>query len=259
MLYSPMGLNHWDLYHCKPLELTRGRHVCNLVMAIGQYQVCTEWLLTPLPWVGGASCYPISSPPAISTIWWGTHLWGVWQRVIQSSPPSLHCGEGSSFPGLVQFGDMGEWICGGHWTLVILVWWLGIRLMSLLTPGLQSSLLFIPHIHPVFTGKVSSLTHFPLEPGCEDYSFLDQAVAYFDQGLGSILTDSIKTPELDTSLVEPDAITSSASSGFLFLVSTISDTSKLQLVPSIRSHKLWCQDRVLLAPVPLAIKMSASK
>ena len=29
------------------------------------------------------------------------------------------------------------------------------------------------HIYPVFTGKVSSLTHFPLEPECEDYSFLD--------------------------------------------------------------------------------------
>ena len=32
------------------------------------------------------------------------------------------------------------------------------------------------HIYPGFTGKVSSLTHFPLEPGCEDYAFLDQAV-----------------------------------------------------------------------------------
>ena len=55
------------------------------------------------------------------------------------------------------------------------------------------------HIYPGFTGKVSSLTHFPLEAGCEDYSFLDQAVADFEQGLDSILTDSLKTPELDTS------------------------------------------------------------
>ena len=55
-----------------------------------------------------------------------------------------------------------------------------------------------------------------------------------------ILTDSVETPELDTSLDEPDAITSSVSTGFLSLVSTISDTSKLQLAPSIRSHKLWC-------------------
>ena len=58
---------------------------------------------------------------------------------------------------------------------------------------------------------------------------------------------------------EPDAITSSVSSGFVCLVSTISDHSNLQLAPSIKSHKLWCQVRVLLAPVPLAIKMPVSK
>ena len=58
---------------------------------------------------------------------------------------------------------------------------------------------------------MSSLTHFPLEPVCEDYCFLDQAVVDFEQGLDSILTDSIETLELDTSLDEPDAITSSVS------------------------------------------------
>ena len=115
------------------------------------------------------------------------------------------------------------------------------------------------HIYPGFTGKVSSLTHFPLEQGCEDYSFLDQAVADFGQGLDSILTDSLETAELDGSLDEPDAIPSSVSSGFLHLVSTLSDYSELQLASSIRSCKLWCQARDLLAPVPLATKMSASK
>ena len=96
------------------------------------------------------------------------------------------------------------------------------------------------HIYPGFTGKVSSLTHFPLEPGCEDYAFLDQAVADFKQGLDSILTDSFKTLELDTSLEEPDTITSSVSSGFLCLVSTLSDNSKLQLPPTI-----WYQDVII--------------
>ena len=66
------------------------------------------------------------------------------------------------------------------------------------------------HIYSGFTGKVSSLTHFPLEPGCEDYAFLDQAVADFEKGLDSILTDSLETWELDTSLEEPDGITSSS-------------------------------------------------
>ena len=49
------------------------------------------------------------------------------------------------------------------------------------------------------------------------------------------------------------------SSGFLCSVSTLFDNSKPQLNPSLGSHKLWCQARALLAPVPLATKMSASK
>ena len=57
--------------------------------------------------------------------------------------------------------------------------------------------------------------------------FLDQAVADVELGLDPILTDSLKTPELDTFLEEPDAIASSSvSSGFLHLVSTLSDNSK---------------------------------
>ena len=42
------------------------------------------------------------------------------------------------------------------------------------------------------------------------------------------------------------------------MVRTLSDNSKLQPASSIRSHKLWCQARALLAPVPLATQMSAS-
>ena len=64
------------------------------------------------------------------------------------------------------------------------------------------------HIYPGFTDKVSSLTHFPLEPGCEDYAFLDQAVADFEQDLDSILTGSLNTLESETSLDESDVITS---------------------------------------------------
>ena len=103
-----------------------------------------------------------------------------------------------------------------------------------------------------------SLTQFPLEPGCENYSFLDQAIADFEQGLDSILTDSIETLELDTSLDEPDVIPS-VSSGLLHSVSTFSDTSKVQLAPSNRSHKLWCQARAFLSSVSLVTKITTSK
>ena len=48
-------------------------------------------------------------------------------------------------------------------------------------------------------------------------------------------------------------------SGLLHFINNVSDTSKPQLAPSIRYHKLWCQARALLSPVSLATKMSASK
>ena len=74
-------------------------------------------------------------------------------------------------------------------------------------------------------GKVSSLNHFPLGPGHEDYSFLDQGVAIFEQGLDSVLTDSIETPELDTFFDKNEVILPSLQG--LQFVSTVSDISKV--------------------------------
>ena len=62
------------------------------------------------------------------------------------------------------------------------------------------------HIYPWITGKVTTLTHFPLELRCEDYSFSDQAVEDFKQGLDSVLKDSIKTLEMHASFHESDVI-----------------------------------------------------
>ena len=174
-------------------------------------------------------------------------------------PPSLHDGEGSSFPGLVPSDNtvdsksvMG--IKPDDSGVVI-----GYQVDEFTHTWSAEQFVAYSDIYPGFTGKVSSSTHFPLEPRCEDYAFLDQAVADFEQGLDSILTDSLEALELDTSLEEPDAILSSVSSGFLHSVSTLSDNSKLQLAPSICTHKLWCQARALVAPMSLATKMSASK
>ena len=173
-------------------------------------------------------------------------------------PPSLHGGEGSSFPNLMPLDDVvnSDSVMGiklGDSGVVI-----GYQVDEFTCTWSAEQFVAHSHIYPGFTGKASSLTHFPLEPGCEDYAFLDQAVADFKQGLDSILTDSLETLELDTSLEKPDAITSSVPSGFFFSISTLSDNSKLQLAPSICTHKLWCQARALLAPASLATKMSAS-
>ena len=85
--------------------------------------------------------------------------------------PTLHGREGSSFPDLVPSDNI------VHSASMI-----GVKPVdSGVVIGYQvdeftctlSVELFVAHSHiyPGFTGKVSSLTHFPLEPGCEDYSF----------------------------------------------------------------------------------------
>ena len=84
------------------------------------------------------------------------------------------------------------------------------------------------HINSSLTGKLSILTHFPLETGCEDYFFLDQSVKDFEHGPYSLLTDSVET-ELDASFDEADAM-----------------------------HTLWCKARALLLPIPQTGKMSFS-
>ena len=107
-------------------------------------------------------------------------------------------GEGSSFPGLVPSDDtvnsgsvMG--IKPGDSGVVI-----GYQVDEFTCTWSAKQFVAHSHIYPGFTCKVSSLTHFPLEAGHEDYAFLDQPVADFEQGWDSILTDSLKTPELDT-------------------------------------------------------------
>ena len=92
-------------------------------------------------------------------------------------PPSLHDGEGSSFPGLMPSDDMvdSESVMGfkpGDSGVVI-----GYQVDEFTCTRSAEPFVAHSHIYPGFTGKVSSLTNFPLEPGSEDYAFLNQAVA----------------------------------------------------------------------------------
>ena len=188
-------------------------------MVIGPHLVCIGWLLFLLLWVRREPSATQSAVHQPSNLYGGTYSLG---GSLESHPiplPSLHDGEGSSFPGLVPSDDMidSESVIGvkpGDSCVVI-----GYQVDEFTLTWSAEQFVAHSHIYPGFTGEVSSLSHFPLEPGCEDYAFLDQAVADFEQGLDSILTDSLETPELDTSLDEPDAITSSVSSGFLHSVS----------------------------------------
>ena len=68
-----------------------------------------------------------------------------------------------------------------------------------------------------------------------------------------------KTPELNTSLDESVIVASLVSSGFHYSVNTVSNSSELKLVPSIKSNKLWCNACGVPLPASLAGKISASK
>ena len=172
-------------------------------------------------------------PRAIPAIWWGIQLWELGRE-----PP-----ESSSFPFMVVRGllfqvvliPMSQSTPNLCWALdlVILV---GDQAADFIHTWLAECFTGQSHIYSCLIGKVSTLTHFPLEPGCEDYSFLDQTVEDFEHGLGSILKDSLYTPEQDASLDEADAIPSLVSSGFLHSVSTLLSTSRLQLAPNIKSQ-----------------------
>ena len=77
---------------------------------------------------------------------------------------------------------------------------------------------------------------------------LDQAVEDSEQNLSLILMDSVETSDLDASFEESDTATIAplVSSGFLHLVSTISDSSKPKLAHCIKCHMLWWETRVVL-------------
>ena len=82
--------------------------------------------------------------------------------------PSLHDWEGSSFPGLVPSDDMviSESVMGikpGDSGVVI-----GYLVDEFTYTWSAEWFVACSHIYPGFTGKVSSLTHLSLEPGCED-------------------------------------------------------------------------------------------
>ena len=98
---------------------------------------------------------------------------GSWQSHLIHLP-SLHVGEWSSFPGLVPPNDMVNSesvvdIKPGDSGMAV-----GYQVDEFTHTLSRKHFVAQSHIYPGFTGKVSSLTHFPLEPGCEDWAFYFQ-------------------------------------------------------------------------------------
>ena len=69
-------------------------------------------------------------------------------------------------------------------------------------------------------GIMSTLAHFPLEPGCEDFTFLGQVVEDLEQSLDSVFLHSIETSELDVFFEESDIFFCALSLWFHYLVIT---------------------------------------
>ena len=121
-------------------------------MVIGPHLVCIEWLLPLLPWVGWSLLLLILLCP--------NHLVGYTALggSIESHPippPSLHDGEGSSFPGLVPSDDAvnSDSVMGikpGDSGVVI-----GYQVDGFTHTWSAEWFVALSHIYPGFTGKVS--------------------------------------------------------------------------------------------------------
>ena len=112
-----------------------------------------------------------SAVPQPSHLYGGTYSLGCSAESHTIPPPSLNDRERSSFPGLVPSDDVvnSKSVMGikpGDSSVVN-----GYQVEEFTHTWSAEWFVAHSHIYPGFTGKVSSLTHFPLGPGCEDYAF----------------------------------------------------------------------------------------
>ena len=185
------GLSHKGLQHHNTVEYTHVKHACHSLLFCVLNQGL-HWVASPFTASSRRKPHATQlsfshSINIVGHIDMGTH-----QKVTQSLC-FLHMA-GMELLFQVWFHPVTH-LTPNLWlvlNLVIMVWWLGIRLVNLLTPGHWSIVLLITSSPWVYR-QGSVLTHFQLEPGCEDYSFVDQAVAHFEQGMDSILTNCQNT------------------------------------------------------------------
>ena len=133
---------------------------CSLVMIIGPNQVCTEWLLPPLLWEWGNLLLLNQLSSSHSNYMVGIQFGGLVES-LPIPPPSLPCGEGSSIPGLVPSDDTVDsesvmCIKPGDSGVMI-----GYQVDGFTHTWSAEQFAACFHIYPGFTGKLSSLTHFP--------------------------------------------------------------------------------------------------
>ena len=141
----------------------------NLVMVIHPHRVHRVAALSSALSRGAPATQSAVLQP--SQLYGGAYSFGGLAESHPIPPPSLYGGEGSSFPGLVPSNDTvnSESVMGikpGDSGVVI-----GYQVDGF--THTRSAEWFVAHFHisPGFTGRVSSLAHFPLEPRCNCYFF----------------------------------------------------------------------------------------
>ena len=133
VVFTYEELNHWGFHHCNPLELTHGRHMCNLVQP---------------PATQSAGLQPFQ-------LYCGAYSVGSLAESHPIPPSSLHGGEGSSFPGLFPLNDTVNFesavgIKPGDSGVVI-----GYQVDEFTHIWSAEWFVAHSHIYPGFTGKVS--------------------------------------------------------------------------------------------------------
>ena len=131
-------------------------------------QECTEWLLLPLILSRVKLHTTPSTAPQPFHLCGGAYTSGA----LQSHPiplPSVHGREGSFLPGCLPPGDVVNSESGDSGVVI------GCHVDELTCTWSVECFIASSHIYPGFMGKVSIPNHFPFEPGCEEYSFFDQA------------------------------------------------------------------------------------
>ena len=144
-------------------SLLDGRHMCNLVM-VDRSTPGMHRVAAPSATLGRGEPSAIHSavPQPIGGVY---SLGDLCRELPDPSAPSLCDGEGSCFPGLVPSDDAvdSDSVMGikpGDSGVVI-----GYQVDEFTHTWSAEWFVACSHIYPGFTGKVSSLTHFPLEPG----------------------------------------------------------------------------------------------
>ena len=158
------------------------------------WTVCHAWST-----LSGCSfhCLQFGEPPAAHVVFQPFQQYGRAYSFGGSSkshpvpPPSLQVGEGSSFPCSAPPSDIvnSESVVEGKPGVSGVV--IRYQIDEFSHTWLAQHFIACSHIYHGFTVQVSTLTHFSLEHSCEHYSFLDKAIADFEQGLDSILTDPL--------------------------------------------------------------------